>query len=85
MTDGKEFFINSTGRENLATVGSGDVLAGIIASLYAQTKNAVGSAVAGVYVHGLCGDILYNETGSSSTLASELIDKISKAKKEILN
>jgi len=85
VTDGKKFFVNSTGRENLATVGSGDVLAGIIASLYAQSKNAMGSAITGVYIHGLCGDILYNETGSSSTIASELIGKISKAKKEILS
>ena len=85
ITDGKEFFINPTGRENLATVGSGDVLAGIIGSLYAQTKNALNSAISGVYLHGLCGDMLYKETGSSSTLASELIGKISKAKSETIS
>lgn len=85
ITDGEKFYINPTGRENLATVGSGDVLAGIIASIYAQSKDAVQAALAGVYLHGLCGDLLYDNKNSSSTIASDLIGKISKAKKEIIN
>jgi ADP-dependent NAD(P)H-hydrate dehydratase / NAD(P)H-hydrate epimerase len=84
ITDGKYFYINPTGRENLATVGSGDVLAGIISGFYSQTDDAMMSAVAGVYLHGLCGDILYDLNGNSSTLASDLINVIVKAKKEIV-
>jgi NAD(P)H-hydrate epimerase len=81
ITDGNGFYINSTGRENLATVGTGDVLAGIIASFAAQSDSLIQSAIAGVYVHGLCGDILYEDNGGNSTIASDLIDLIPEAKK----
>ncbi|MCB0722074.1 MAG: NAD(P)H-hydrate dehydratase [Ignavibacteriae bacterium] len=80
ITDGKGFYINSTGHENLGTVGTGDVLSGIISSLYSQSGNVLESAIAGSYLHGFCGDILYEQTGDSSTIASDLIPLISKAK-----
>ncbi|MCE1165280.1 MAG: NAD(P)H-hydrate dehydratase [Bacteroidetes bacterium] len=83
ITDGEYFYINSTGRENLATVGSGDVLSGIIASVYSQTGGAMQSAVSGVYLHGYCGDRLFREFGSSGTIATDLIDIIPGAKQEI--
>ncbi|MGV8017677.1 MAG: NAD(P)H-hydrate dehydratase [Ignavibacteria bacterium] len=83
ITDGETFFINSSGRENLATIGSGDVLSGIIASLYSQNGDALSSAISGAYLHGLCGDTLYDEYGSSGTIASDLIDLIPKIKSEL--
>lgn len=76
ITDGKYFFINTAGRENLATIGSGDVLSGIISSAYSITKDPVKSSVYGCYLHGKCGDYLFDETGSNSTLAGDLIDYI---------
>lgn len=84
-TDGKSTFINSTGHENLATVGTGDVLAGIVSSLYSQTGNVLESAISGVYLHGFCGDILYEKTGGSSTIASDLLDVIGSAKTKLTN
>ncbi|MBI5402369.1 MAG: NAD(P)H-hydrate dehydratase [Ignavibacteriae bacterium] len=83
ITDGEMFYINSTGRENLATVGSGDVLSGIISGILARTKSASKSSVAGVYIHGRCGDLLFDRSGSSSTVASELIQEIQNVKKEL--
>jgi ADP-dependent NAD(P)H-hydrate dehydratase / NAD(P)H-hydrate epimerase len=83
ITDGKSFYINSTGRENLATVGSGDVLSGIIAGILSQNKNSLKSSLAGVFIHGRCGDILFNKTGANSTIASELISEIQNVKMEI--
>jgi NAD(P)H-hydrate epimerase len=80
ISDQKSFYINSTGRENLATAGCGDVLSGIIAGLYSQTKNPTGSAVSGVYIHGLCGDRLYDRSGSDSTIAGDLIGEIAMVK-----
>jgi hydroxyethylthiazole kinase-like uncharacterized protein yjeF len=80
ITDGKKFFINPTGHQNLGTVGTGDVLAGIIASFYAQGSDAMQSSIAGVYLHGFCGDVLYEQTGDSSTIASDLIPLIPKVK-----
>ena len=80
ITDGDYFYINSTGKENLASIGTGDVLSGIITSLYSQTNNPLRSAILGVYIHGRCGDDLYNEFGGSSTLAGDLISKIPSVK-----
>ena len=85
ITDGQYFIVNPTGSENLATVGTGDVLAGITAGLLASNHTAWGSALLAVYLHGLCGDMLYSEQGSSSTIASDLIEKIQFAKKNILD
>ena len=86
VTDGETVLINSTGRENLATIGSGDVLSGIIASLMSQMKEEtlLNIAASGVYLHGLCGDMLYTRTGGSGTIAGDLIEILPETKNEIL-
>lgn len=84
VTDGEYFYINTAGRENLATVGSGDVLSGIIGGILAQNKNVLESSLAGTFIHGRCGDVLYEKTGANSTIASELICEIQNVKLELL-
>ncbi|MEP7146010.1 MAG: NAD(P)H-hydrate dehydratase [bacterium] len=84
ITDGNKFYINTTGKENLATAGSGDVLSGIIASLYSQTNNILESALAGVYIHGMCGDNLYRDNGPDSTIAGDLINEIAEVKNALV-
>lgn len=64
--------VNSTGGPNLATGGTGDVLAGIIASLVAQGASPFDAAVAGVYLHGRAGDVLAERHGDRGTLAGDL-------------
>ena len=87
ITDGNTVLVNSTGRENLATIGSGDVLSGIIASLVSQIKDVslLNVAASGVYLHGYCGDKLYDSYGCSGTIAGDLIELIPSSKNEILN
>lgn len=76
ITNGKKFFINSTGKENLATAGSGDVLSGIIAALYSKSKESLGSAAAAAFMHGYCGDLLFEKYGHDGTIAGDLIEEI---------
>ena len=52
-----EVYINTSGNAGMATGGTGDVLTGIIAGLIAQGLSSHDAAVAGVYIHGLAGDI----------------------------
>ena len=65
-------FVNTTGSSALAKGGSGDVLAGVIASLNAQGYNSVEAAVTGVYTHGKAGDILAEKYGKSGVIPSDL-------------
>lgn len=72
-------YINTTGNSALATGGSGDVLAGIIAGLLAQGYNPVDAAVFGVYLHGLTADIAIEEMGKQAFIASAILEYIGKA------
>ena len=48
----------------MATPGSGDVLTGIIAALMAQGYRPEAAALAGVYIHGVAGDMAAAVAGS---------------------
>ncbi|MBK5279265.1 MAG: NAD(P)H-hydrate dehydratase, partial [Bacteroidia bacterium] len=82
--DGKVYF-NSTGNSGMATGGSGDVLTGILTGLLAQGYSAIDSALVGVYIHGLAGDIAAREKGKQSLIASDLIDFLPAAFKSLTN
>ena len=75
MPDGNLFF-NSTGNAGMATAGTGDVLTGIITGLLAQKYSPVNAAIIGVYLHGLAGDIVLNESNGQNLIASDLIAHI---------
>jgi NAD(P)H-hydrate epimerase len=64
--------INPTGGPELATGGSGDVLAGVIGALLAQGVPAADAARAGVYVHGLAGEELGVQHGQRGVVSSDL-------------
>ncbi|MCH5299876.1 MAG: NAD(P)H-hydrate dehydratase [Ruminococcus sp.] len=75
--------VNNTGNPGMATGGSGDVLAGIISSLVAQNPaKSFECACAGVYVHGLAGDIAKDKLGEISMLPTDLIDCLPEAFKK---
>ncbi|MGB8490096.1 MAG: NAD(P)H-hydrate dehydratase, partial [Bacteroidales bacterium] len=78
-TPAGEVFFNSTGNPGMATAGSGDALTGIILSLLAQGYTPENAAVAGVYLHGLAGDIAAARSGQESIIASDIIDNIGNA------
>jgi len=82
LPDGKVFF-NSTGNPGMATGGSGDVLTGILTGILAQGYPAGDAAILGVYLHGLSGDLAYQDKGMNSLIASDLVDQIPAAFRKI--
>jgi ADP-dependent NAD(P)H-hydrate dehydratase len=76
VADGKRVYVNDTGNPGMATAGSGDVLTGIITSLYGQGFDAFEAAVLGVYAHGLAGDIAAAKRSEASLIATDIIDAL---------
>jgi len=74
-------FINSTGNPGMATAGMGDVLTGAIAGLVAQGMSPLDGALAGVYLHGLAGDISKSELGEAGLLAGDVLGNLALAVK----
>ncbi len=69
--------INKTGNPGMTKGGTGDVLAGLVAALYAK-NGAPESATAGAYLNGLAGDRLFGKV-SFHYRASDLVREIPKA------
>ncbi len=76
VSDGKMSYINSSGNDGMGTAGSGDVLAGIIGSLYAVDNNAFNSAINAVYLHGVAGDLAAGKLGSAGVMASDIANMV---------
>ena len=83
VTDGKQNYVNQTGNPGMATAGSGDVLTGVITSLLGQGMEAFDAAKAGVYMHGLAGDLGAAELGQPSLIATDLIDYLPQASQKM--
>lgn len=82
LPDGSIHF-NASGNAGMATAGSGDVLTGVIGSLLAQGYESHEAARLGAFIHGSSGDIAV-ETGSrQSLIASDLIDNLKFAWREL--
>ena len=70
-------YITVTGNSALATAGSGDVLAGIIAGLTVQEDRLPAPAAAvGACIHGLCGREASRKYSRASAAAADLLDEI---------
>lgn len=76
-------YINPTGNPGMAKAGSGDVLTGIVSGLMAQGLSGLNASILGVYLHGLAGDMGACDKGLWSLLASDIIEYIPGAFKEL--
>ncbi len=89
-----QVYINSTGNPGMATAGSGDVLTGMIVGLLGQKLKlqkdksvqeiALESALAGVFLHGLAGDMAEKEKTEYGLVAGDILDEIPEALKSII-
>jgi hydroxyethylthiazole kinase-like uncharacterized protein yjeF len=69
-------YLNRRGNVGLATAGSGDVLAGILAGLCARGATPLRAAIWGVALHARAGENLARRVGPIGYLAREIIDQI---------
>ncbi len=67
----------------LGTGGTGDVLAGIIASLLAQGVPTWEAACLGVHIHGVAGERVRERLGDAGLLASDLLLEVPRARREL--
>ncbi len=92
VTEGEDVFISPVGNPGMASGGSGDVLAGMIGGLAGQLRlsasrienSLLSAAICGVYLHGLAGDLAGRERGEMSLIASDIVEKIPRAIREVL-
>ena len=76
-------YVNTTGNPGMATAGSGDVLTGMITGLIAQGYESLEAAMFGVYLHGLAGDLAVSVKGYEAMKASDIVEHIGNAYKEL--
>jgi NAD(P)H-hydrate epimerase len=67
------------GNPGMATAGSGDILAGIIATLRAQKMAGYDAACVGACLHGAAGDLAAEKWGERGVIASDILEAIPKA------
>jgi ADP-dependent NAD(P)H-hydrate dehydratase / NAD(P)H-hydrate epimerase len=80
--DGR-LFRNTTGNPGMAKGGSGDVLAGMIASFAAQGIEPFEAASGAVFLHGLAGDRCARKYSMTAMLPTDLTDTLPELFREI--
>jgi NAD(P)H-hydrate epimerase len=76
-------FVNLTGNPGMATGGTGDVLAGMVAAWFAQLLDAEAACKLAVYLHGLAGDLAEADEGEVSMTAGDLLLRVGDAIAEL--
>lgn len=71
-----ELYLNTSGDNGIATGGSGDVLAGILAGLLAQGMQGLEAAALAVYLHGLAGNRASSIKSTYAVKAGDLLEAL---------
>ena len=85
VTDGSETYTVKKGGAGMATAGSGDVLSGIIVGMLGSNKPSPHLIATCAYIAGLAGEIAEEKYTDISMKASDTIESIPEAIKEIRN
>jgi ADP-dependent NAD(P)H-hydrate dehydratase / NAD(P)H-hydrate epimerase len=83
VAEGDCAYINPTGNPGLATAGTGDVLAGVLAGLIAQGLPLYPAAMLAAYLHGAAGDLAAADKTQLALVAADLLDYLPTAIKEL--
>ncbi len=75
--------INPVANAGLASAGTGDVLAGVIAGLLAQGLSLFAAATLGVYLHAQAGELVRASLGDAGMVASDLLPVLPLAIKKL--
>ncbi len=78
-------FISPFANPGLATAGTGDVLAGVVAGLAAQGLPLFEAAALGVYLHGATADMIKDIMGDAGMLASDILTALPVKMKQLKN
>lgn len=79
----KDIYKNTSGGPELATAGTGDVLAGMIGGLIAQGIQPERVGQAATYLHGLAGSLAAETKTPTGVIASDVIEAIPAALKSL--
>jgi NAD(P)H-hydrate epimerase len=63
----------------MASGGTGDVLAGVVAAWFAQLLDADAATQLAVYLHGLAGDLASDDEGEVAMIAGDLVERLGDA------
>ncbi len=82
VTEGREAILISSGNNGMATAGSGDVLAGIIAAFLGSCRGRAREAVLNaVYIHGMSGTACLESMSEDSVTAGDIIVSLQRVMK----
>jgi len=85
VSDGKRTYVHDAPNPTLGVGGSGDALGGAVAAFVARGLAPLAAAAAAVWVHGRAGALLAAEIGESGALATDIVDAMPRALREILS
>ncbi len=72
-------YVNKTGNPGMATAGTGDVLLGMLMAMLCRFDDIFEACCAGVYLHGLAGDIAAGQKSRTALIARDIADYIGQA------
>ena len=79
VTDGDAVYLSNRGSAGMATAGSGDVLAGVLAGLCGYLEANVLTVASGAYLAGMAGELAAQKQGTVCMVASDTVHELANA------
>ncbi|HET8569622.1 MAG TPA: NAD(P)H-hydrate dehydratase [Candidatus Limnocylindria bacterium] len=84
VTDAKRTYVHDVPNVSLGVGGSGDALGGAVAAFLARGLAPLAASALAVWTHGRAGALLAAEIGENGVLASDLVDALPRALRELV-